>query len=89
MPGPLCPLERDPVSIVQEAGWASGLVWTGMENLTTAGGSKPAEIQPIASCYTDLPRPPNTLLNQEYNKTKKNCDKINGKRKQVEWFGLW
>jgi hypothetical protein len=29
--------ERDPVPIVQEAGWASGSVGTGMENLTTTG----------------------------------------------------
>jgi hypothetical protein len=25
--------EREPVPIVQEAGWAAGLVWTGAENL--------------------------------------------------------
>ena len=29
--------ERDRVSIVQEAGWASGMVWMGMENLTPMG----------------------------------------------------
>jgi hypothetical protein len=28
------PPERDPVSIVQEAGWAAVTVWTGAENLT-------------------------------------------------------
>jgi hypothetical protein len=28
---------KDPVSIVQEAGWASGPVWTGAENLTPTG----------------------------------------------------
>ena len=27
------PPGKDPVPIVQEAGWASGPVWTGMENL--------------------------------------------------------
>ena len=27
------PPEIHPVSIVQEAGWVSGLVWTGAENL--------------------------------------------------------
>jgi hypothetical protein len=32
---PPYPPERDPVHIEQEAGWASGPVWTGMENLTT------------------------------------------------------
>jgi len=28
---------KDPVPIVQEAGWASGPVWTGAENLATTG----------------------------------------------------
>ena len=32
-PRPLYPRERDPVPIVQEAGWAPGLFWTGAENL--------------------------------------------------------
>jgi hypothetical protein len=36
-PRPLCPLERDPVPIVQEAGWTSGLVWTGAGNLAPTG----------------------------------------------------
>jgi hypothetical protein len=30
-PRPLYPRERDPVPIVQEAGWASGQVWRGMD----------------------------------------------------------
>jgi hypothetical protein len=29
--------ERDPVPIVQEAGWAPGTVWTGAENRAPAG----------------------------------------------------
>jgi hypothetical protein len=28
---------KDPVSIVQEAGWASGPIWTGTENLAPTG----------------------------------------------------
>jgi hypothetical protein len=32
-PRPLYPRERDPVPIVQEAGWAPGPVWTAAENL--------------------------------------------------------
>ena len=28
---------KDPVSIVQEAGWAPGLVWTGAENFVPTG----------------------------------------------------
>jgi len=31
------PPGRDPVPIVQEAGWASELVWTGAENLVPTG----------------------------------------------------
>jgi hypothetical protein len=33
MPHPLYSSEGDPVSIVQEAGRAPGLVWTGAENI--------------------------------------------------------
>jgi hypothetical protein len=49
---PLYPWERDPVPIVQEAGWASGLVWNGYGN-PTSRGFEPLIIQPLASCYTD------------------------------------
>jgi hypothetical protein len=34
MPRPHLTPGKDPVPIVQEAGWASGTVWTGAENLT-------------------------------------------------------
>jgi len=40
MPQPLFTPGKDPVPIVQEAGWAPGLVWTGVENLA------PTRIQP-------------------------------------------
>jgi len=43
---------KDLVPIVQEAGWATGPVWTGSENLAPAGIWSPA-VQPIASRYTD------------------------------------
>jgi hypothetical protein len=33
--------ERDPVLIVQEAGWAPGPVWTGAENLSPTGIRSP------------------------------------------------
>jgi hypothetical protein len=36
---------KDPAPIVQEAGWASGPVWTCAKN--------PRTIQPVASRYTD------------------------------------
>ena len=32
---------KDPVPIVQEAGWASELVWTGVENLASTGVRSP------------------------------------------------
>ena len=31
------PPGKDPVSIVQEAGWAPGSVWTGAENFAATG----------------------------------------------------
>ena len=34
-------LGRDPVPIVQEAGWAPGPVWTGVENLAPTGIRSP------------------------------------------------
>jgi hypothetical protein len=43
---------KDPVPIVQEAGWAPGPVWTGVENLAPPGFD-PRTVQPVASRYTD------------------------------------
>ena len=43
---------KDPVPIVQEAGWASGPVWTGAENLAPPGFN-PRTVQPVGSRYTD------------------------------------
>ena len=40
---------KDPVPIVQEAGWASGLVCTGAENLASTGIRN---VQPVGSRYT-------------------------------------
>ena len=34
---PLYPRERDQVWIVKEAGWATGPIWTGVENLNPTG----------------------------------------------------
>jgi len=34
---PLFTPGKDPVSILQKAGWAPGSVWTGAENLTPTG----------------------------------------------------
>ena len=51
-PGGLTP-RKDPVPIVQEAGWAPGPVWTGAENLAPPPGFDPRTVQSVASRYTD------------------------------------
>ena len=38
---------KDPVPIVQEAGWAPGPVWTGADNLAPPGFD-PRTVQPVA-----------------------------------------
>jgi len=40
-PRPFYPLERDPVSILQEDGWATEAVWMGAENLAPTGIRSP------------------------------------------------
>jgi len=40
-PGRTLPPRKDPVSIVQETGWALGQVWTGAENLASNGIRSP------------------------------------------------
>ena len=52
MPGPQLTTGKDPVPIVQEAGWDSGPVWTGTENLAPPGFD-PRIVQPVGSRYTD------------------------------------
>jgi hypothetical protein len=52
---PLFTLGKDPVTIVQEAGWAPGPVWTGAENLDPTGirsPDRPARSQSLQRlCY--------------------------------------
>ena len=50
-PRPLYPQERDPVPIVQEAGWAPGPVWTGAENLAPTGIRSPDRPASSESLY--------------------------------------
>ena len=52
---------KDPVPIVQEAGWAPGPVWTGAENLVPTG-IRSRTVQPVVSRYTDYANRP-TLRN--------------------------
>jgi len=55
-PGRSLPPGKDPVPIVQEAGWTPGPVWTGAENLATPPGFDPRTVQPVI--LTELPGPP-------------------------------
>ena len=59
-PWPLFTPGKDPVPIVQEAGWAPGPVWTGAANLAPPGFD-PRTVQPVASRYTDYATRPTFL----------------------------
>jgi len=50
-PRPPLPPGKDPVPIVQKAGWAPEQVWIGAENLAPPGFD-PRTFQPVASRYT-------------------------------------
>jgi hypothetical protein len=47
---------KDPVPIVQEAGWVSGLIWTAWKRLPLPG-LDPRTVQPIAKHYTKCTMP--------------------------------
>ena len=54
-PGRSLPARKDPVPIVQEAGWVPGLVWTGAENLGPTGIrslDRPAHSQLLLVCMS-------------------------------------
>jgi hypothetical protein len=53
---------KDPVPIVQEAGWAPEPVWIGTENLGLPGFD-PRTFEPVASRYTDYAIPAPRLVN--------------------------
>jgi hypothetical protein len=50
-PRPLFTPEKDPVPIVQEAGWVPGPVWTGAENLAPTGIRSPDRPSHSQSLY--------------------------------------
>jgi hypothetical protein len=52
---------KDPVPIVQEAGWAPGPVWMGAENLTPPGFN-PRTVQPIAQSLYQLSYPAHLII---------------------------
>jgi hypothetical protein len=64
---------KDPVSIVQEAGWASGSVWTGAENLAPTGIRFPDRPARRQSLYR--PRYPahNKLLKTQKQRVRSNA----------------
>jgi hypothetical protein len=55
MSRPLFTPAKDPVPIVQEAGWAPGPVLTGAEKSRPPPGIDSRTVQPVASRYTDYP----------------------------------
>ena len=55
-PWPFYLWERDPVSIVQEVGRASGPAWAGADN-SPQPEFEPRTVQPVASRYTDCTIP--------------------------------
>jgi hypothetical protein len=56
MPQLLYPRDRDPVSILQEAGWAQD--WSGQVQKTSPSPEfDPRTVQPVASHYTDCVNP--------------------------------
>jgi hypothetical protein len=62
---PLHPREREPVPIVQEAGWTPGPVCTAAKNLSPTEispppGFDPRTVQPVASRFTDYAIPAHT-----------------------------
>ena len=53
---------KDPVPIVQVAGWAPGPVWTGqVRKISPPLGFDPRTVQPVASLYTDYATRPTCL----------------------------
>ena len=58
MPRPLFTPGKDPVPIVQEAGWAPGPVWAGVENLASTGiRSLDRPARSSVAIPTELPDP--------------------------------
>jgi hypothetical protein len=51
-PGGFTPWERDPLTDIKGAEWASASVWTGAETLPPQGFD-PRTTQPVARGYTD------------------------------------
>jgi hypothetical protein len=61
-PGRSLPPGKDPVPVVQKAGWAPGPVWTGAESLDPPPGYDPRTFQSVVSSYTDWATGPKKLI---------------------------
>ena len=61
---------KEPLPIVQEAGWAPGPAWTGAENLATPPGFDPRTAQPVTSRYTDWAIAAHLLFNTQHSNKK-------------------
>jgi len=59
---------KDPVPILQEAGWASGPIWTSAENLVSPGFD-PRTVQPVHSRYNYYATRPTPVYNVRSKKT--------------------
>jgi len=81
---PLFTPRKDPVPIVQKAGWAPRLVWTDAENLAPPG-CNPWTVQLIASRYTELPGP--YRLHNEWKFKSSYC--ISSKSKGFQKIKMW
>ena len=90
-PRPLFTPRKDPVPIVQEAGWAPGLVWTGAENITPTGIRSPNRPARSQSLYWLSYR-----AHRKQGKTYRNCIReyvrteiIFGPCITIESFEIW
>jgi len=65
-PRPLFTPRKDPVPLVEEAGWAPGPDWTCAENLAPLGFD-PRTVQPVAIRYTDWATQPTQTTEHSLN----------------------
>ena len=77
---------KDPVPIVQEAGWASGPVWTGAENLAATRIPGPSSPQAVA-IPTTLPGPHVCVMLNNIPCSTFDClNKIKSKKIYILWL---
>jgi hypothetical protein len=72
-PGRLYP-RKNPVPILQEAGWAPGSVWTCAKNLASTGTQSPDRPARSHSLYRLSYRPPAVVVAQRFCANRPNCE---------------